>query len=313
MPALQDLLERAHFLETAGAPVTRAANHDTSRSDSHGQQGGEETVERITLNGITLECEIAGEGEPVILIHGSFIAGTFHPLLSEASLTRNHRLINYHRQGYVQSSRPNGMLSVSQQASDCRSLLRRLGVSLTHVVGHSFGGVVALQLALDAPELVGTLALLEPALAVGASGPGYRQSLASSVLRYREFGPRTVVNEIFEARWPGYRVPLEEELPGAFDQAVADAPSIFESELRGLLDWSFGEVEARQIKMPVLSVLGGKSEALSPRFVETHQALCAWLDAEEFILPGATHFLQVERPQEMAEALAGFFARHPLA
>jgi pimeloyl-ACP methyl ester carboxylesterase len=180
-------------------------------------------------------------------------------------------------------------------------------------VGHSFGGVVALQLVLDAPERVGTLALLEPALAVGASGPGYRQSLANASQRYREVGAAIVIDEALRARWPGYRAPLERVLPGAFDQAVADAPTSFESELPGLQDWSFGEEQARRITQPVLSVLGGESDALWPRFGETHRALCAWLPhAAAFILPGATHFLQMEQPRAMAEALAGFFARHPL-
>jgi pimeloyl-ACP methyl ester carboxylesterase len=62
-------------------------------------------------------------------------------------------------------------------------------------------------------------------------------------------------------------------------------------------------------------VLGGQSEALWSRFGETHRLL-AWLPrAEEFILPGATHLLQVESPAcrcGMAEALAAFYARHPL-
>jgi pimeloyl-ACP methyl ester carboxylesterase len=60
-------------------------------------------------------------------------------------------------------------------------------------------------------------------------------------------------------------------------------------------------------------VLGGESEALWPRFAETHRALCKWLPhAEAFILPGATHFLQMEKPREMAEALAAFYESHSL-
>jgi 3-oxoadipate enol-lactonase len=62
-----------------------------------------------------------------------------------------------------------------------------------------------------------------------------------------------------------------------------------------------------------LSVLGGESQALSPRFGEAHRLLLAWLpQAEEFIMPGATHLMQLEDPRGMAEALAAFWARHPL-
>jgi pimeloyl-ACP methyl ester carboxylesterase len=270
-------------------------------------------LERAVLNRVTLEYEIVGEGEPVVLIHGSFIADAFRPILIEPSLAGGHRLITYHRRGYVGSSRPDSVLSIAEQATDCRALLRHLGVERAHVVGHSFGGVVALQLALDAPEMVETLALLEPALAVGASAAGYRQSLAASSRRYREVGAAIAVDETLRARWPGYRASLSKVLPEALDQAVADAPNIFESELPGLLDWSFGEEQARLITQPVLSVLGAESEALWPRFGETHRALCAWLPhSEAYILPGATHFLQMQNPRDMAEALAAFYKRYPL-
>ena len=78
-----------------------------------------------------------------------------------------------------------------------------------------------------------------------------------------------------------------------------------------MLDWSFGEPEARRIQQPVLSVIDSESEALWVRFGETHRALCAWLTgAEASILPGATHFLQIENPRGMANALVDFFDRN---
>ena len=270
-------------------------------------------MERARIDGAELEYEVSGTGEPVVFIHGAFIADTFRPLLAEPSLAGRYRLILYHRRGYAGSSRASGPVSVAQQAADCRALLRHLGVERAHVVGHSYGGAVALQLALDAPDVVHSLALLEPALMVGASAQGYRESLARGVERYREAGAAVVVDEFLQARWPGYRAALDRALPGAFAQAVADAGTWFERELPGLLGWRFGEAEARRISQPALSVLGGESDALWPRFGETHRLLLAWLPhAEGFVLPGATHFMQLEDPRGMAEALAAFWARHRL-
>jgi pimeloyl-ACP methyl ester carboxylesterase len=192
-------------------------------------------------------------------------------------------------------------------------LLRHLGVERAHVVGHSYGGAIALQLALDNPDTVHSLALLEPALMVGTSAHGYRESLARSIERYREADTATIVNEFLEARWPGYLAVLERALPGALSQAMADAGTSFEHELPGLLGWHFGEAEARRISQPTLSMLGGESEALWSRFGETHRLLLAWLpNSEGFILPGATHFLQLEDPRSTAGALADFWARHQL-
>jgi pimeloyl-ACP methyl ester carboxylesterase len=72
--------------------------------------------------------------------------------------------------------------------------------------------------------------------------------------------------------------------------------------------------EARQIAQPVLSILGGESEALWGRFGETHRwILDSLAHAEGVVLLGTTHFPQIERPRPFAEALAAFFTRHPLS
>jgi pimeloyl-ACP methyl ester carboxylesterase len=270
-------------------------------------------MERAVLDGVTLEYEVSGAGEPIVFIHGALIADIFRPLVAEPSLAHAYRLITYHRRGYAGSSHTPGPTTIATQATDCLALLRHVGVERAHVLGHSYGGCIALQLALEAPEMVHSLALLEPALMVGASAQAYRESLARGERRYHEAGAAIVVDEFLQARWPGYQAHLDQVLPGAYAQAVADAGTSFEVELTALLDWHFGEMEARRISQPVLSVLGGESIALSPRFDETHRSLLAWLPrAEGFVLPGTTHFLQVQNPGGMAEALAAFFACHPL-
>jgi pimeloyl-ACP methyl ester carboxylesterase len=65
---------------------------------------------------------------------------------------------------------------------------------------------------------------------------------------------------------------------------------------------------------PALVVLGGRSGEVGPAFAERHALLCGWLPrAEPFVLPAATHLLHVANPAGMAEALAGFFDRHPMS
>ena len=270
-------------------------------------------MERARTDGAELEYEVSGAGEPVVCIHGAFIADTFRPLLAEPGLAGRYRLIRYHRRGYAGSSRGPGPADVALQAADCRAVLRHLGVERAHVVGHSYGGCVALQLALDAPAVVGSLALLEPGLAVGASAAGYREALVRGAARYREAGAAVAVDEFLEARWPGYGAALERVLPGATAQAVADAGTWFERELPGQLAWRFGEAEARRLTPPALSVLGGESDALWSRFGETHRLLLAWLPrAEGVVVPGTTHLMQLQDPRGVAAALAAFWARHPL-
>jgi len=53
------------------------------------------------LGGITLRYRSEGVGPPVVLVHGSVIAGGLSPLLSAAILTKNNTLVSYDRRGYV--------------------------------------------------------------------------------------------------------------------------------------------------------------------------------------------------------------------
>jgi pimeloyl-ACP methyl ester carboxylesterase len=110
---------------------------------------------------------------------------------------------------------------------------------------------------------------------------------------------------------PDYRAPLERALPGAFEQAVADADTFFGQQLRAVAQWSFGEADASRVARPVLAVVGERSH---PVFAERRELLLAWLPhAEGYTLPGATHLLHVEQPRAMAERLAAFVDEYPIA
>jgi pimeloyl-ACP methyl ester carboxylesterase len=271
-------------------------------------------MNRAQIDGRELEYEVRGAGEPVVLVHGAHIADAFAPLLAEPVLAEQYRLILYHRRGFAGSTPPDGPLSIAQHATDCRDLMHHLGVQCAHVVGHSSGGVIALQLALDAPEAVHSLALLEPALLTVPSAPQFVDAMGP-VLQMYEAGNKTgAVDSFLQAVvGPEYRSVLDRVLPGAFAQAVADADAFFRIELPAVQQWSFTQADAGRITQPVLTVLGADSHTLWPGWIEVHQRVQAWLpQAEAFVLEGATHGLQIINPKGMAAGLVDFFARHPL-
>lgn len=271
-------------------------------------------MDRVRIDGRELEYEVRGAGEPVVLVHGAHIADAFAPLLAEPALTERYWLILYHRRGFAGSTHAEDPLSIAQQAADCRALMQQLGVPRAHVVGHSYGGVIALQLALDAPDAVHSLALLEPALFMVPSAPQFMDAMGP-VLQMYEAGNKTGAVDRFlqTVVGPEYRSVLDRMLPGGFAQAVADADTFFRIELPALEQWSFTQAEAGRITQPVLAVLGADSHTLWPGWVEGHHLVQTWLPrAEAFVLQGATHGLQLIDPQGMAAGLAGFFARHPL-
>jgi pimeloyl-ACP methyl ester carboxylesterase len=272
-------------------------------------------ADRVPIEGGELEYGVRGSGEPVLLIHGAILADAFTPLLAQPVLTDRYRLIHYHRRGFAGSCRHAGPCSLSQQAADARALLDHLGVERAHVVGHSYGGAIALQFVLDAPERVASLALLEPVGIAAPSGEAFVQEvLAPAGERYAR-GDRTGAVALF---MQGIFGPQMREVDralsaGAYDLAAVDADTCFVIEPPALGEWRFGPEEAARITHPVLLVLGAESDAVTPMFGEMNAALAAWLPrAEPVTLPGATHALQMVNPAGTAELLVDFFVRNPV-
>jgi len=185
-------------------------------------------------------------------------------------------------------------------------------------VGHSSGGSIALQLALDAPQVVGSLALLEPALMQVPTGPVAGEALA----RYGAGDAAGALGMFLQGVCgPAYTAVLERALPDALDNVATDAEAFFGRELPALRGWQFGPEQAARIEQPVLAVLGAESDAArlaggggSRTFAERHELLLRWFPrAEAATVPGVTHLMLLENPRAIAELLASFFGRHRLA
>jgi pimeloyl-ACP methyl ester carboxylesterase len=135
--------------------------------------------------------------------------------------------------------------------------------------------------------------------------------VAPAVQRYRAGDKAGAVDTFARGVFGSdYRGPLEEGLPGVFDQAVPDADAFFAQDLPPLRQWSFTQADASRITQPTLPVLG---ENTAPTFPERLQLLVSWLPNAEPVEVPTTHLLHVRNPRRMAEVLAGFYARHPLA
>ena len=110
-----------------------------------------------------------------------------------------------------------------------------------------------------------------------------------------------------------YRATLDRVLPRAMDQGIADADGFFEHELPAVRAWSFDAHDARRLRAPVLLVMGGRSDDVSPIWRQRHELLMRLLPgAESFVLPGATHLLHLQNPSGLADRVAAFAASHSM-
>jgi pimeloyl-ACP methyl ester carboxylesterase len=268
-------------------------------------------MQHARVNGVTLEYDVAGQGEPVLLI-SPVVADGFLPLLAEPPLTGRYQLITYHKRGWGGSTHTVRPVSVEEHAADAAALLAHLGVRRAHIVGHSSGAAVAAQLALLQPELVQTLALLELSLLSVPGAAIFLQKAGPALAAYAAGNHETALalfmTLVSGLEWEACRTMLDSRVPGSIPAAVRDADTFFGIELPALGAWTFGAAEAARIPHPVLSMLGAETE---PLWVEIATLLGCWLPrVEECTIAGAGHLLQIQRPEAVAKELAGFFGRH---
>jgi pimeloyl-ACP methyl ester carboxylesterase len=271
-------------------------------------------METATINGVELEYEVAGSGEPVLLID-MLLADCFLPLISEPALANRYQLIRYHKRGWVGSTHTPPPVSIGHQAADAAALLDHLGVRQAHIVGHSSGAAIGIQVALDRPDVVHTLTLLEPTLVSLPGGQAFLKDAAPVFEAYAS-GDHAGAFAMFVAAasgldWETCRALLEERIPGVVAQSIKDADTFFGIELASLAAWTFGAEQATTIHRPVLSVVGAETQ---PLWVEIADFLRASLPyVEESTIDGVGHLLQIQDPELVARRIAQFLGRNSMA
>jgi 3-oxoadipate enol-lactonase len=266
------------------------------------------------VNGVELEYQIIGSGEPVLLI-SPVLADGFVPLVAEHVLADRCQLIVYHKRGWVGSTRAPGPVTVADHAADAKALLDHLGLARAHIAGHSSGAAVALQLALDHPDKVHSLILLEPSLLSVASAQAFFAKAGPSFDAFAA-GKHEEALGIFMAAasgmpWEQCRALLDKRVPGSVEQSLKDADTFFGVELPALSQWTFTAAQAATIRQPTLSVLGTKTE---PLWVEVDSLLTSSMPrVESAKIPEVGHLLHIQAAQPVARAMAGFIARNPIS
>lgn len=113
----------------------------------------------IAVGDIKISYGTAGTGEPVLLLHGQGVHANDWDL-QIAALSKKYRVYYPEMRGHGGSSVPKGPYTMAMLAADMAGFCRALSLGPCHVIGHSLGGAVALQLALDAPALVRSISVI---------------------------------------------------------------------------------------------------------------------------------------------------------
>jgi pimeloyl-ACP methyl ester carboxylesterase len=120
-------------------------------------------TKQITVNGTPLTYVEEGKGVPVVLVHGA--VGDYRTWTGEmADFASRYHVIAYSLRSHYPNTWTDGPYSAQVHIADLVALLQALNLGPVHLVGHSYGGLMAAVVAREHPELVRSLVLAEPSL-----------------------------------------------------------------------------------------------------------------------------------------------------
>jgi pimeloyl-ACP methyl ester carboxylesterase len=270
-----------------------------------------------TVHGYRRVFRMAGEGPPLLLIHGiGDSSATWLPVMS--SLARNHLVIAPDLLGHGQSDKPRADYSVAAYANGMRDLLGTLGIDRVNLVGHSMGGGVAMQFAYQFPDKTERLALVS----TGGVGRGVNPLLRAVSLPGADLMLSTL--RLPGARLQTWAVVRALELCGtglgrdASDlmrlvDALPDATarSAFIRTLRAVVDWR-GQVVTMLDRcyltrgMATLLVWGSRDQVIPVS--HAYAAHAAMPGSRLEIFEGAGHFPFHADPNRFVDVLEDFLS-----
>lgn len=270
------------------------------------------------VNGIWLNFEEIGEGEPVLLVMGlgAPLQG-WEPQIE--ALSRRYRVLSFDNRGIGRSDKPIGRYTVSQLVEDTRALLDHRAIPSAHVIGLSMGGMVGMELAARYPQRVRSLVLAATASCadarmrwtIGRSAASITTAMmrASGNLRERVEAAREEIVRIW--------LPMVFSTgPGGFEEALvrrlmaeAFAEGFSAGGAAGQLAACFAHdarPRLRSLRAPTL-VIGGTNDAIfaTRRFEELSGVIP---EARLEIFEGAPHGINLAAADSFNERILRFLA-----
>ncbi|MFQ6028822.1 MAG: alpha/beta fold hydrolase [Dehalococcoidia bacterium] len=264
----------------------------------------------VMINGYRMHYEVYGRGKPLVMIHGGLGGGEGCAQMVQhhaKTLSGRFQLVFYDRRAAGLSETPADGYSIGNYARDLHSLLSHLEIGQAHILGSSAGGPIALQFALDHPEMTKTLLLVNTMTYCQESERAVRQreldQLQGSELVH---GREMAVEKALESRWPGLRQSQPERFQsllqvniGQFDGLAKTIQSYL--DIRDSLEDRLGE-----LKMPTL-VLHGDADSRIP--VACGRQLHAGITGSQLhILPGAEHGLLTNEAKRSRNLIVHFLS-----
>jgi pimeloyl-ACP methyl ester carboxylesterase len=256
----------------------------------------------VNLNGINLAYDDVGQGEPIIFIHGIFVSRTaWQPQVNY--FARTHRVITLDLRGHGESPATDTPYSVELFATDVAALLDKLGLKQVICCGHSFGGMVAQELALSYPERVSHLILAESSYGVSTT-PWEAAMVSATDMAMAMISPAQQV-KLVAALFGSFNPEIVTYVESQGAQQLKN-PANFQKIYQASLDFN-SRWRLHRLTCPTLILLG---QYFQVPWIHFHSYEMLWSIKQSKLryIPQAGHVLHWDNPAAFNQTMAGFLA-----
>jgi 3-oxoadipate enol-lactonase len=260
---------------------------------------------KITTNGIDIHYHIAGNAQGPWITLSHSLACNLHMWDEQmAALTQHYHVLRFDTRGHGQSSAPPGDYTLEQMADDVKGLFDALGITRTHWVGLSMGGMIGQTFALKYPGVFQSLVLADT---TSRRPPNAAQMWGERVVTARALGMPGVLESTL-ARWftAPYRNTRKAVMARIGEQILTTPVDGFAGACAAIAKVDTLD-RLKEIQCPVFIIVGEEDHGTPPAMARAiHENLPG---SEWLVIPSAAHLSNVEQPLIFNQALMTFLAR----
>ncbi|CAN5222849.1 alpha/beta hydrolase [soil metagenome] len=256
----------------------------------------------LSLNDINVYYETCGQGEPLLLIHGlGSSTRDWEPQVN--SLAKHYQVIRFDLRGHGKTDKPNAPYSISLFTQDTAQLIQALGLQSVSVVGHSLGGMIAFQLALDFPQSVKRLIIVNSSPAVIFPTLKAHLKFYLRFIDVKLFGMGHLSRNLAKAVFPH---PEQAKLRKVFVQRWRENdPKAYLNALRAFSGWNIMQ-RLPAIQCPTLIITADHD--YSPiSFKEFYTKLIS--NGDLLVIKNSYHMTPADQPEALNQAILNFMSK----